>query len=178
MSGRANTEKEKQYIGLLAAHYVRIKSFIFSMLPNESDADDVMQETSITLWEKFDAFEQGTDFVAWAVTIAKYKVLEFRRKNQSNPLMLDTRVLELLEKENQSFYDQTEEKTQALNQCVQKLSGKDRNFLKLKYSHGFTLSKLSQRFGFSVTSAYRNDARIHGLLLYCIRRLLRLGSTS
>lgn len=68
--------KENQYIRLLSAHYVRIKSFIFTMLPNESDADDVMQETSITLWKKFNDFQSGTDFVAWPVTIAKYKALE------------------------------------------------------------------------------------------------------
>ena len=174
LSDKTLKDRNNLYIQLLTAHFVRIKSFIFTMLPNESDADDVMQETSITLWNKFNDFQQGTDFVVWAITIAKFKVLEFRRKNKHNPIMLDVRVMELLEKENQNAFGQTEQKTHALVQCIQKLSSEDQDFLKLKYSQRFTLKEVAQRFGYSVTSMYRNFARIHGLLLSCIQRALAL----
>jgi DNA-directed RNA polymerase specialized sigma24 family protein len=86
--------------------------------------------------------------------------------------MLDKNVLELLEKENASVFDNTEERSHALTQCLKKLSSQDQEFLKLKYADSFTLKKLAQRFGFSVTSVYRNSCRIHGLLLGCIRRVL------
>ncbi len=174
-SNQNQKNKEKLYIRLLSAHYVRIKSFIFTLLPNESDADDVMQETSITLWDKFDGFEPGTDFVAWAVTIAKFKVLEFRRANMHKMLILDDRVLELLEQENQTLFDKSDEKTQALLHCVQKLSSHDQAFLKLRYSQNLTLQKLAKRLGSSVTSTYRHSARVHGLLLECMRRILKFG---
>ena len=177
MQDREITRKEEDYIRSLSAHYVKIKSFIFCMLPNASDVDDVMQETSVTLWNKFNDYQPGTDFVAWAVTIAKYKVLEFRRKNQHNPIMLDENVVELLEKENTSFFDNTEERARALIQCIKKLSSQDQEFLKLKYAEGFTLKKLAQRFGFSITSIYRNSGRIHGLLLGCIHRVLGVGTS-
>lgn len=168
--------KKDQFVPLLVANYVRIKSFIFTMLPNGTDADDVMQETCVTLWNKFDDFQLDTDFVRWAVTVAKYKVFEFRRKNSHNPVMLDTRVLEQLERENQNLFDKTEETTDALTQCIQKLSSKDRNFIQLRYANSLTLKKMAQRLGFSVTSVHRNSARIHGLLFGCIRRFLGMGT--
>lgn len=168
-----NKKKEQECVRLLSAHYVQIKSFIFCMLPNASDVDDVMQETSVAIWSKSNDYELGTDFVAWAVTIAKYKVFEFRRKNHHNLIALNDNVLDLLEKENTSLLSNTKERTQALMQCIKKLSSQDQEFIKLKYAEGFTLKKLAQRFGYSVSSIYRNSTRIHGLLLGCIHRIIK-----
>ena len=167
-------DKESSYIRLLTANYVRIKSFIYSMLPNEADADDVMQEASIIMWKKFDSYVPNTDFTAWAVTIAKYKVLEFRRKNYSDNVMLDSQVLELLAKDNLNIFEQAEERTEILMECVNSLPEGDRDFIKLKYSHGLTLKKLANSFGLSVTSAFRNSARIHGLLQSCVQRKMKV----
>ena len=124
--------QEKTFITLFAANSSRINSFIFCMVPNESDAEDILQETTITMWEKYDTYQQGTDFVAWAVTIAKYKILEFRRKNKAKNLLLDDAVLTLLEEDSRNLFDDTEQRTRALRQCVQKLPKKDRDFIKLK----------------------------------------------
>ena len=64
--GSNRNEKSKICIELFSSNYNRIKSFIFSLVPNTSDADDVMQETSRIIWEKFEEFEVGTNFLAWA----------------------------------------------------------------------------------------------------------------
>lgn len=176
MQNSENRFREENFIRLLSANYIRIKSFIFCQLPNESDVEDVMQETSVTLWNKFEDYQSGTDFVAWAVTIAKYKVMEFRRRNRHNPFLLDDDVLELLNGENPSNFDNTEERTQALASCVKKLPRSDQEFIKLKYSDGFTLKKLAHRFGLSIATAYRNLARIHGLLIECVRREIGVGA--
>ncbi len=167
-------DKESRYIRLLTANHVRIKSFIFSLLSNEADAEDVMQDTSIVMWKKFDSYVPETDFTAWAVTIAKYKVMEFRRKNYSDGLMVDNQVLEILAKNNLDISEQTEERTEKLMECVKELQEVDRHFIQLKYSHGLTLKKLANRFGLSVTSAFRNNARIHGLLHSCVQRKMKV----
>ncbi|MGE4286052.1 MAG: sigma factor-like helix-turn-helix DNA-binding protein, partial [Phycisphaerae bacterium] len=105
-----------------------------------------------------------------------YKVMEFRRKNKHNPFLLDDDVLELLDRENISNFDNTEDRTQALASCVKKLPRSDQEFVKLKYADGFTLKKLAQRCGLSIATAYRNLARIHGLLIECVRRDLGVGA--
>ena len=169
-------DKESRYIRLLTANHVRIKSFIFSMLPNEADADDVMQDASIIMWKKFDSYVPETDFTSWAVTIAKYKVLEFRRKNFSDGLMLDNTVLEMLAKDSLSVSEHTQERTEKLMECVKELTDVDRDFIQQKYSYGLTLKKLAGRFGLSISSAFRNNARIHGLLHGCVQRKMKVGA--
>jgi RNA polymerase sigma-70 factor (ECF subfamily) len=167
--------QEKTFITLFAANSSRINSFIFCMVPNESDAEDILQETTITMWEKYDTYQQGTDFVAWAVTIAKYKILEFRRKNKAKNLLLDDAVLTLLEEDSRNLFDDTEQRTRALRQCVQKLPKKDRDFIKLKYSQGLPAKRISQRIGISMAAVYRVNARLHAILFGCIQRILTTG---
>lgn len=167
--------QEKTFISLFAANSSRINSFIFCMVPNESDAEDILQETTITMWEKFDTYQQGTDYVAWAVTIAKYKILEFRRKYKINKLHLDEAVLSLLEKDSLNLFDDTEQRTRALRQCIQKLPKNDRDFIKLKYSQGFNAKTISQRIGISMAAVYRVNARLHAILFGCIQRILTTG---
>ena len=47
----------------------------------------MLQETFLTVSRKASTFELGTNFVAWACSIARLKVLEnFRQKKRSNLL--------------------------------------------------------------------------------------------
>ena len=62
------------------------------LIANHNDADDIMQETTIVMYEKFDSFEKGSDFLSWANTIAKYKTLEFLKKRKRKINTLNTFV--------------------------------------------------------------------------------------
>ena len=53
-----------------------IRAFVRALQPALADADDVLQETFLTVSRKAASFEPGTNFVAWACGIARLKVLE------------------------------------------------------------------------------------------------------
>jgi len=72
-------QQDGVFMGLLVSNQRCIWAFILSLIPSKVDAEDVLQETLLEMWRKFDTFEIGTDFVAWGVTVAKYKVFEFRK---------------------------------------------------------------------------------------------------
>ena len=64
-----------------------IRAFIRALQPFLSDADDVLQETFLTVSRKASSFEIGTNFMAWACGIARLKVLEnFRQTKRANVL--------------------------------------------------------------------------------------------
>tara|TARA_B110000438_G_C15604774_1_gene559593 strand:+ start:445 stop:723 length:279 start_codon:yes stop_codon:yes gene_type:complete len=63
---------------LFVRHEGVIRAFVRALQPSLSDADDVMQETFLTISRKAETFELGTNFVAWACSIARLKVLERR----------------------------------------------------------------------------------------------------
>ena len=53
-----------------------LRAFIQALLPDFSQAQDVLQETFLTATQKADDFVPDSDFIAWVCTIARYKVLE------------------------------------------------------------------------------------------------------
>ena len=68
---------------LFVRHENSIRAFVRALQPSLSDADDVMQETFLTISRKASTYEPGTNFVAWACGVARLKVLEnFRRRKR------------------------------------------------------------------------------------------------
>ena len=54
--------KDTQFLDLLMRNQKRIYNFILLLVPNYSDADDLMQETVSVMWSKFDSYEPGYSF--------------------------------------------------------------------------------------------------------------------
>jgi len=70
-----------------------IRAFIRALQPSLSDADDVLQETFLTVSRKASSFEIGTNFTAWACGIARLKVLENFRQNKRANVLSERRSL-------------------------------------------------------------------------------------
>ena len=86
------TARQAEFVRLFSANQRRIQTFIFTLLPDRDQAQDVMQETSVVLWQKFDSFETGTDFTAWAFRIARLEVLSLVRRQQRARLVFDEAI--------------------------------------------------------------------------------------
>lgn len=73
-----------------------IYACIYAVLPNRGIAHDLLQETNLTLLRKADDFEPVTNFNAWATRIARYHVLNHRRKMNRDRLVFDEALIEEL----------------------------------------------------------------------------------
>ena len=60
----------------------RIYGFIFALIHDWSAAEDILQDTAQVMWSKFDTFDPGTNFVAWALCIARYQVMDYRKRRK------------------------------------------------------------------------------------------------
>ncbi len=161
---------KKQYINLLTANYCRISSYISCLVPNHNDSEDILQETTSVMWEKFDSYETGTDFLAWALAIARYKVLAYRRDRARSKVQFDDNVIELIENASKikRIKDNSANKISFLKECVGKLSEREHLLIKLKFSHNYTNKKLAGRVGVSVNTISRHLSKIYHNLLSCV----------
>ena len=92
----------------------------------------------VVLWEKRDTFEEGTYFGAWACTVARYKVLEHRRKEarRNGVLIFNDELTEILSEKNKDRpSDFLEDKRRALEHCLSKLSDQNRALLNARYTN-------------------------------------------
>jgi RNA polymerase sigma factor (sigma-70 family) len=85
-----------EFILLLTQAQPTIHACIFALLPDRVAAQDLLQETNLTLWHKANDFEIGTIFNAWATRIARYHVLNYRRKINHERRLFDDAMLEAL----------------------------------------------------------------------------------
>jgi RNA polymerase sigma-70 factor (ECF subfamily) len=146
-----------------------IFSYILMLVPHKADAEEVFQETSVTLWQKFDEFLSGSNFRAWAIQVAHYKVLQHRVRKQGAPLLLDDAVLEAVHNTAVTLNDRLDDLHQALEKCRGKLSESDRELLDRRYESGATAQNIAATLGRSPRAVYRALDRIHRALYDCIR---------
>jgi RNA polymerase sigma-70 factor (ECF subfamily) len=169
------TKDAGAFVRLLVSHQLRLYAYILSAVPNYSDADDVMQETSIALWEMFDQYRPDSDFGAWARSVARYRVLKYRERRARSPLPADDQLLE--QRSNRVFDEkgELEARRVALAGCVRKLPPRDQQLLALSYSPKYrTLKQAAEAVGRSVSAVYKAVARIHRVLSSCAERTLKL----
>lgn len=159
---------------LLKRHESDIQAFLFALLPNWSDVEDVLQRTRIILWKKFPQFEAGTNFRAWALQIARHEVSNFRRNQQRERLCFDEELVESLAEVRSSLVHDLEQQRAALQRCLQKLRASDRQIIRHCYGPSATTTKEAAiRLSRPVNTLYKALNRIRRTLAECVRQEMR-----
>jgi RNA polymerase sigma-70 factor (ECF subfamily) len=158
----------REFVAQLTRYSRRIYSFIRTLVPNQSDAEDLFQDVSTTLWEKYCEFRRGSDFRAWAFQIAHFKVLNFRQRQAHRPQPFADAIIEKLACDRLLADDSLDARSRALADCYRKLDEEDRLLLDLRYEEEATVASVAARVGRSVDFVYKALRRIHGALYRCI----------
>ena len=150
----------------------RIYLHILGQVGNPTDADEVLQETNVVIWSKFDRFELGTNFIAWTFQIANYEVLKFRDRRRSSRLVFSEDVIEAIAEESEESQDDLDLRRAALNECLDKLRSKDRELIQTRYAPGNKGKDVADVLGRPSNSVYQSIGRIRKTLFECINRRL------
>jgi RNA polymerase sigma-70 factor (ECF subfamily) len=165
-------QKTVLFFRLYTSIQSRLYAFILTMVHNEHDAEELLQETAIYLWEQFDQYQEGTNFWAWAACVAKFRVLDFHKKNRkTRPLFENSVYQQLFEIADVSTEDSVE-RVRALKSCLGKLGSAELQLLSLRFQDRFSIQRIAQLTGRSRHGLYKTLARILGLVRDCMTRTL------
>lgn len=167
-----SNDQPELFLKLLLSNEVRIFSFILGLVPNFADAEEIMQETSGVMWRKFQQFEAETDFAAWAIQIARYRILDYRRKRYKERLIYDNEIFEQMAALAEGATSQDDRRLETLRWCLAKLRDRQRRLIRLRYYEGIKPKEIADREGMSIHAVYKTLSRIYGQLLSCVRRTL------
>ena len=78
------TDRGAEFLRLFLQHQRRVYALILALLPNGPDADDILQETSAVLWQKFGEFERPV-LIAWAKEDRVFPVRDAVRLSETFP---------------------------------------------------------------------------------------------
>ena len=169
-SDRSESDRTRDFLALHSRHGRWIFGYLVSMVRHQADAEDLFSETTVTLWEKFDEFEPGTEFRAWACRIAQLKVLEWRKKHRRVPTPIEESFLEAITDAHLSMNEQLDDQSVYLQECVAELVDEDRDLIQRRYKAGATVKAIATALDRSIHQIYRRLTRVHKTLLKCMRR--------
>ena len=161
-----------RFVQLFAQHQRSIHAYICTLAPNRVDADDVMQETSLVLWRKWDEFDPERDFTRWACGIAFNEVLKLRHRVASRRYFFNEIILEQLSTEVISQSDALRERQVALTFCMGKLGSQDRELIERRYRTKTTARRVAEELGRPASTVYKALGRIRDALFDCVERRL------
>lgn len=158
------------FLNLLMQNQMRIYGFILSMVRNYEDADDILQNTVNTMWQKYEDSKPIHDFVAWGIQIAYYKIMDYRKKEKSNShVHYNSQLFEQMIPMVKEMDKHSEERLEKLKKCLKKLGQRENKLIELRYYQNLKPKQISSIMSLSILNVYKIMSRIHGQLLQCVR---------
>lgn len=162
-------QRHNLFTELITRHQSELYSYILAAVRNWNDADDLLQSVYVVLWDKFETFQPGTNFLFWASRTAKLIVSNFLRRNRSPNQMSDELFNVLAETATEGQDKEMDHYLAALRHCRNKLNPADEELLDLHYAEDLGSRQIAEQLQRSQPSVCHSLNRIRAWLFKCIR---------
>ena len=160
---------DHEFIRLLTQHQMAVLAYIRSLMPGCPGAQDVLQQTNLKLWEKKAGFEMGTNFKAWAFAVARFEVLNQRKRIRGDGWMVfGDQVAGLIAGDLVDDDNEHDEMMRALECCLEKLRPHDRELVQMRYASDQGLDAYARTLKRSSGTLKTRLFRIRAALRRCI----------
>lgn len=164
-------DRGSAFIPLIMSSQRDLRNYLFSLHPHAGDLDDLVQETSLKLWQVFDEYDSTRPFLPWALRIAYFQVLRFRKERSRDRLVFSDDLVELLAGETPAA-GQADLVRTCLNDCLEKLTPRAREVLLSRYSQKSSIAAVARESRQSVHALYRVLEKARSQVVACLRRQL------
>lgn len=167
-----STDRQEQFLELLAGCQSRVMACIYALIHNMQDTEDIYQEACLLMWQKFDDYQPGTQFVKWACRIAYLKVMAYLRQKPGNVRFDEEFVNQFAAWDASLPTDESCHRVQLLQLCMERLGQADRRLVELRYWESVSVVKIAAGLGRTPQSVCNSLGRIRGQLMACVELAL------
>jgi RNA polymerase sigma-70 factor, ECF subfamily len=150
-----------------------VTAFIRTLVPDRNESEELLQETAVVLVRRFQEYDRHRPFVAWAIGIAKMKILTYQREKALTPIVFDADLVEhiaedcqQLAKDDLPFYD-------LLIKCVTELDARAQKAIRLRYADEMGTPRIAETLGVSHGAARMLLTRARTALRLCVEKYLK-----
>lgn len=154
-----------------------VSAYISANVVDSHHVEDILQEVAQVCAEKFDEYDRQRSFISWAMGIARNRILKYYRTRSRDRIVLSEAVLERLEGALEKLEPEAEDRREALRFCMQKVAGRRRSVLDLRYRNNVRVTQIADQFGMSPSAVSVMLHRIRTELLECVRRRMKTQGT-
>lgn len=169
----SETAAQQRFLSLFLRSEREIFRYVAALVPNLSDADDIVQQTALALWEKFEAYDPTQPFTPWACRFALNKTRQWMERRQRWQALLDNGLAEELAQRREEMLPELEIQLEHLEECLDKLPDEQRSMVEGYYYRRDGIEQLAERTGRTVAASYKMLQRIRQALQICIEAATR-----
>ncbi len=158
------------FVQRLTRHQGDLLAFVFALVGDWADAEEVLQETNTRLWEQRADYDVTRSFMPWARTIAHYMILAQRTRKRREKIQFNQDVVDLLAAEMYVMADELDRRQASLGICLEKLNPSARRLVDLCYAGGQKIRDAARQIGKSEAATYKSLARIRKTLHDCVEQ--------
>lgn len=131
-----------------------IVSFIKNNIRASVDAEDIFQKASLTMWKKYETFDNETSFFSWAATIARFQSNNHRRSSERCPVSFDSEVYDVVSIKYQTEYKEEDERYDNLQIALDSLDEDIKDLFMKVYVNGEQIKDIAEKSGLPVQTLY------------------------
>ena len=168
---------------LTREHIDSVRALLLSSLRDAVAVEDLVQETFLTAWRILDRYDRQLPFGPWVRGIATKLMLNHRRKlGRSRVHFCDqellTRIDDGVEAFQQQVGDTFDAKLDALRGCLGRLTGSQREAIRLHYEHGLHCKEIGEQLGIGFEAVKKHLQRGRASLHRCLQSKLPAGGAA
>ncbi len=167
-------ELRQEMMRLALRHRADIWGLLMGLTKDPIRAEDLFQDTYVVICEKWRQFRPGTDFVAWARQIARFKFLASVDPARRPEVVVEAEVLESAMDAARDEREPERPQLDALRHCIGRLQGRSRRVIDLRYGEGLPGPRTAEVLNMSLNALYTLLSRVRQGLMECVERRLRL----
>jgi RNA polymerase sigma-70 factor (ECF subfamily) len=169
-TGEDRSAAQERFLSLFLRSEQEIFRYVAVLVPNVTDAEDIVQQTALALWEKFDSYDPKQPFTPWACRFALNKARQWIERRQRWKALLDSGLAEDLALRHEQLRPELEARLGRLESCLRKLPERERSLVEGFYYRREDIAQLAGQSGKTVTATYKALQRIRQTLQSCIER--------
>lgn len=159
---------QQRFLSLFLRSEREVFRYVAALVPNVADAEDIVQQTALALWEKFDAYDANQPFTPWACRFALNKTKQWIERRQRWRALLEGGLAEELVQRREELRPEIETRLKHLEGCLNQLPTEQREMVEGFYYRRDNVEKLAAESGRTVAAAYKMLQRIRQALQTCI----------
>jgi len=160
----------QQFLSLFLRSEREIYRYVAVLVPNLADVEDIVQQTAVDLWEKFDAYDPNQPFTPWACRFALNTARQWVERRQRWQILLTNGLAEELALRREALRPELEARLTHLEVCLHKLPEDQRAIVEGYYYRRDNIEDLAEGSGRTVAATYKALQRIRQSLQTCIER--------
>ncbi len=173
-SDNPDNNRDASFVAQLTAYQQNLLVYVRCLMPGDENADEVLQRTNAKIWEKRESFQIGSNFRAWAMAVARYEVLSYRKQLARDArIVLSDELEQTIAEEVKKFQDNFADRRGALEACLNELDTNSRRMLLARYSSPVSVSELAKHFGRSAGGFRVTLSRLRSKLMECVEAKLQ-----